>query len=235
MSLIIVPLAGPDFYTEKFGIRPLHPVGESTLIQYVLSKRSWMREAKQDDQLVFVLREIGKHTDIMKEFIHLNYPHAQTVTISTLSSGATFSALAGLSLAKKHDQPVIIDLADIAFDLDFDPELYFKENPSALAVVPYFPSNDSKFSYLRLDGKRVLEAREKIVISSNASAGVYCFKNVSAYLKAVDYSVQNPSVCTFGPAYFVCPSVNGLISETTDVHALEVHRVQPISTLFHEL
>lgn len=235
MSLILIPLAGPDFYTEKFGIRPLYPVGKSTLIEHVLASRPWMSSASRtEEQIVFILREEGLHTDEMSSFIKKRFPSADTVILSSLSAGAPLSVLAGISLARNHDEPIIVDLADIAFDMQWDPTAYFRVNQNVDAVVPYFSSRDPKFSYLKLDGARVIEAREKQVISSNASAGVYFFRDATAYLRAVIYCLQHPGICKVGTALFVCPSVNGLITKERQVHAIEVRNVEPISTLFHE-
>lgn len=234
MALIIIPLAGPDFVTKQFGIRPLYPVGDTTLLEYVLLKRPWIKNLSNEDRLVFILREEGGHTKKMCSFIKKRFPTANTVVLGALSLGAPLSALAGIALSKNQNQPVIIDLADIAFDLSWNPIEYFEKNLQVDAVVPYFISQDPKFSYLRLNGPTVLEAREKQVISSCASAGVYCFRGVSIYLQAVAYCLQHPDICKVGASFFVCPSINGLISTSRQVHALRVDCADPISALFHE-
>lgn len=235
MCLTIVPLAGPDFYTKQFGIRPLYPVGDSTLIEHVLARRPWISGiSRGDSQLIFVLREEGSYTGEMLSFIAERFPLANTVVLGSLSAGAPLSALAGIALSRRHDVPVIVDLADIAFDMSWDPTEFFCVNENVDAVVPYFISRDPKFSYLRLDGSRVIEAREKQVISSNASAGVYFFRDISTYLRATIYCIQHQDICKVGAALFVCPSVNGLITGERQVHAIEVRNAEPISTIFHE-
>jgi hypothetical protein len=232
MSLVIVPLAGPDFHTPRFGIRPLHPVGGSTLIEHVLGRRPWL--SAPGAGLVFVLREEGGHTAEARAFLARRFPRARFVTLGDLSAGAPLSALAGVALASDPLAPVIVDLADIGFEADgWDPAAYFRTHPEVDALLPWFTSSDPKFSYLRLDGVRVLEAREKQVISSHASAGVYAFRDVATCLRAVGYGLQHPEVCRVGPAWFVCPSVNGLITPDRQVHALEVRDVEPVSALFH--
>lgn len=232
MCLVIVPLAGPDFHSEKFGIRPLFRVGQTPLIEHVLSGRPWL--SRTDTQLVFVLRETGEHTSVVQAFLRTRYPRSQTVVLGDLTTGAPFSALAGLALSRQHAQPVVVDLADISFDIDLDPAAYFRDNVDVDALVPCFRSDDPKFSYLELDGMRVLLAREKQVISANASAGVYVFRDSSTYLRALIHALEYPELSKVGSAYFVCPSVNGLISPTRHVHAIEVSGVQPVGALFHD-
>ena len=235
MSLVIVPLAGPDFYTDRFGVRPLYPVGNVTLIEHVLGGRPWMPRILSDDgQLVFVLRETGRPTEEMLAFLAKKYPSAGTVVLGSLSAGAPLSALAGIALARHHAAPVIIDLADIAFDLAWDPTDYFRHHESVDAVVPTFTSDDPKFSYLATEGKRVVAAREKQVISNQASAGVYCFRDVPTYLRATSYCLRHPNVCKVGAALFLCPSVNGLITTERDVHVIDVQNAEPIGRIFHQ-
>ena len=234
MSLIVVPLAGPDFYTKRFGIRPLYPFGKSTLLQHVLSMRFWISGVTEGrNRLVFVLRELTPHTAVMIDFIKHHYPDAHTVVLDSITAGAPLSALAGVSLLNAPEEPVIVDLVDIYFDWGFDADNYFSANEQVDAVVPYFISTDAKFSYLVLDGTRVVKSREKQCISENASAGIYIFRNAVAYLRAVVYCIENPEICRVGSALFVCPTVNGIIEGGRDVAAFRVENVVPISVIFH--
>ncbi len=236
MSTTIVPLAGPDFYSEEFGIRPLYPIKCMELLDYILSKRSWIKAPSQKrNQLIFVLREQDPYTQIMRTFISKKYPSADVVTISCLSLGAPLSVLSGLGVLQYHDVPVIIDLADILFDtVEEDLENYFEKDETVDGIIPYFQSSDPKYSYVQLDGVCVTEAREKKVISSHASTGVYFFRNTAAYLQSVLYCLQHPDICRVGNSFFVCPSMNGLIKAGRKVQGVPVHNVEPISRLFHE-
>lgn len=231
MALIIIPLAGPDFYTERFGIRPLYQVGSSTLIEHILSRRPWIDS--DGNRTVFVLRDVGEHTKIMCSYIKNRFPLSDIVVLGRLSEGAPLSALAGISSFKSLDEPVVVDLADIGFETGINLLKYFRDKPNVDAVVPYFSSIDPKYSYLRLNGNCVISAREKEVISTNASAGVYIFRNAEVYLRALIYCLNTPSVCKIGAAFFICPSVNGLIEGGREVHAIKVENVEPIGALFH--
>lgn len=233
MSTTIVPLAGPDFYSTQFGIRPLFPIAGVPLIEHVLLKRPWISQACKDDRLIFVLRDEQPHTDIMRAFIKKKFPLAKVIILDHLTAGAPFSSLAGIALSNNHQEPVIVDLADIAFETSLNPEKYFAEHLVVDAIVPYFLSQDPKFSYLELDGKRIIRAREKKIISSYASAGVYCFRNTSTYMRAIKHILDHPEDCTINDVYFVCPSINGLIGCERETHAIEVQRAEPLSTLFH--
>lgn len=235
MALVIIPLAGPDFYSREFGIRPLYELKDGRLlIDAVLLDRPWISEALNGNgRIVFVLREFGEHTQKMMQHIQNVFINAEIVVVSALSMGALFSATAAISQVRDLYEPIIIDLADIVFDITLNIDLYFKENPTVSSLIPYFQSSSEKFSYLLLDGGKVLEAREKKVISSHASAGVYCFRSVHDYLVALTFGIDHPEICKVNNSYFVCPSINGLIQSNNLVAAIEVKNANPIGEMFH--
>ncbi len=236
MCITIVPLAGPDFYTNEFGIRPLYLMNGVTIMESVLSKRPWIGpHLNEENQLIFILREEQPYTQMMLDFIKKRFPLSTTVVLGAMSAGAPFSALAGISLFRRNDIPVVIDLADIMFDISSNPAEYFSSCDDVDAVLPYFISQEPKLSYLEIDNDlNVLQAREKQVISSNASAGVYFFRNASVYLRAMIFCIENIDICKVNSMFFICPSVNGLISENRKVRAVEVHNVNSMSSFFKQ-
>ena len=234
MALVIIPLAGPELYTEKFGIRPLFSVGSITLIEYVLATRPWMVRSDQSNQVVFVLRDDNSHLQILQSFIHKKFPFAKTVVLEGLTLGSSMSVLAGISMMQDFRGPIIVDLADIVFDMAIDPIEYFRFNDDVDGLIPFFYSTENKFSYIKLDGKCVTKALEKQVISTNASVGVYFFRDACSYLRSMVFSLEHPDVCRVGSSFFVCPAMNGLIMDGRKVHAIEVQNVDPLSTYFHE-
>ena len=231
MPAVIIPLAGPDFFTPKYGIRPLYKFKGTTFFEYVISKRWWLKDADLD--LIFVLRDEGDKTEVMKKFIIQMFPDASTVILSHLTQGAPLSTISGLALLKSYNTPIIVDLLDIVFECNTDPLALFDTSSNISAIIPYFTSNHPKFSYLIINGDNVLKTREKEVISNFASAGVYIFKNFESYMKCVIFCIQNPTICNVGSASFICPSVNALISKGNEVKAFSVDNVEPIGTLFH--
>lgn len=235
MPLVIVPLAGPDFYTEEFGIRPLYQLNDGRfLIDVVLLTRPWVSSALNGNgRIIFVLRGFDFHVEIMKDHIQNTYPNSEVVVMSSVSMGAPFSAIAALSQIKEGDGAVIIDLADIIFNTSIDVDTFFLENPTASALIPYFRSSSKKFSYIKLEGSSVVETREKNVISSFASAGVYCFRTPQDFMEAFIFCITNPQVCKVNNSYFICPSLNGLLSLNKSVLAVEVDDPNPVGEIFH--
>lgn len=237
MTAIIVPLAGRDCYSDEFGIRPLFPVGGTPIISHVLQQRSWIKEFDNTlDSLTFIIRKEEPHSSALENILLKEFPFCHITKIPRLTLGAPFTCLAGISTISSVSEPIILDLADIVFELPLIPKKYFETNYDVKAIAPYFISDHIKFSYLKCNPSNILEvieAREKMVISNFASAGVYIFKNLSVFVECLNFGIQNQEVTKVHESFFVCPLLNGLIKKNQIVHALQVDNADPIGSLFH--
>jgi hypothetical protein len=229
----IVPLAGPDFVHPTLGIKPLMPIDGEPLLRKVITSRPWWRSGDlQPSSLIFVLRDIPETTKVIE---HLDnwFPGSQKVIISSLTSGALMSALAGISLIKDFTVPLCVDLVDILYETEELMLDRFQDN-SVGGVVPYFTSNESCYSYFEINTKGfVIRAVEKQVISSYASAGTYWFRDAATYLNAVAFSLNHSSELSVRGILFVCPAMNSIISSGKQVVPIPVESVKPVSKIFH--
>lgn len=229
----IVPLAGPDFVHPTLGIKPLMSLEGEPLLRRVITSRSWWRSGDlRSSGLIFVLRDIPETTQVIEK-IDTWFPDAQKVLISSLTQGALMSAVAGVSLIKDFTAPLCIDLVDILYDSQ---ELMIDkfQDDSISGVVPYFTANESCYSYFQINSEGlVTQAREKQVISNNASAGTYFFRDAATYLNAVAFSLKNKSELAVKGILFVCPAMNYMIQAGKKVIPIQVENVRSISKIFH--
>lgn len=217
----IVPLAGPDVYEN--GIRPLNLFNGNPLIKEVLHSRPWFSEL----QLIFVLRE-DPLLPKLKETLLSFFPDASFATVSHLCRGALMSVQAGVSLITDFEAPLVIDLADILYKTSFSPRSFFAKDDHLMGIVPYFTSNHPKYSYLDLDeNNSLMEAKEKIVISSHASAGTYFFRHLPAFLLAAADTITDFEEHQYKNNLFVCPSFNAL-SLYGDVQGVAVELIESL-------
>jgi hypothetical protein len=232
----IIPLAGPQLTHPDFGLIARYPVDGVPLLRRTLETRPWwIRGQTRARDMIFVLRE-GAELAELRAAVTGWYPDCRTVVLSHLSQGALLSALAGAAAVATLDGPLIIDLADIIYDSEADPERLFAQANNLGAIVPHFTADDPCYSYLRLgpDGA-VIEAAEKRVISHHASAGTYIFRSLGDFLGAAGNALTAaPEELRVGRALFVCPVVNGLVRQGKRVMPLPVHNVRPISKLLHQ-
>lgn len=231
----IVPLAGPDFSSPSYGVKPLHPVDGEPLLLRALKSRPWYRSGRlRDEALVFVLRRLPEAEQFASRLAAW-FPGARTVWLSDLSRGALLSALAGSALVERPTAPVLVDLVDILFECA--PEAFDRcGSRRAAGALPWFDSSDPAFSYAEIadDGITVLRTVEKQVISRHASAGVYGFADLPTWLNAAAYGLANADRLTVAGVHFVCPAMNGIVDAGGRVEAFEVSNVQPISKTLKE-
>jgi hypothetical protein len=227
----IVPLAGPDFVTPAFGLRPLYPIDGVPLIEAALTSRPWWRRgAVSADGLVFVMRDVAGANEV-RAFIASRFAGARIVMLSHQTGGALMSALAGGALIADIDAPLIVDLVDVLYDADIDVEGLFAD-PATAGALPWFSADEDCYSYLQLEGDRVTRTAEKQVISSHASAGTYLFRDAATFLEAVAFSLRHRETLAWRDVLYLCPAFNGLIGEDRIVRAFEVADCRPIGKTF---
>ena len=228
----IIPLAGPDIYTEKYGLKPAYEIDGEPLLVKAIHSRSWYGKTLFEEDLIFVIRDF-EQLDELQYYLQYNFPEGKHVIMPELTKGALMSALSGVALIKDFSEPIVIDLVDILFVGDFNPVKIFKEDESTAGIIPYFISENPKYSYLELSGNsNVIRTREKKVISKFASAGVYFFNNLQTFLNAATFSINHFTKVAHNDLLFLCPSYNGIITKTNKVKAVKVDVQNEISLLF---
>jgi hypothetical protein len=234
LVISIVPLAGPDFVHSSLGIKPLISVDGEPLLKKVITSRPWWRDGSlQPANIIFVLRDIPETSNLIP-YLDEWFPGAKRVFISSLTSGALMSALAGVSLVKDFDTPLCIDLVDIIYNSN-ESILDFFADKDIGGVVPYFTSSEPCYSYFTIDDRGlVTQAREKQVISQNASAGTYFFRDTNTFLQAAAFSLANREELSVKGILFVCPAMNFLIDSGLKVMPFQANEVRSISKIFHE-
>lgn len=231
--LCIVPLAGPDFYSSDYGVKPFVEIDGQSLIELTLRSRPWMLDGSMNDTaLVFVLRASEHTRDAQQQLTRL-FPGSRSVVLSELTKGALMSSLAGLAFSTGNEMPVIVDLADLVYKTTENIISRFLGASSPDGVIPWFTSDDASFSYLRIEKGIVAETAEKRVISSHASAGTYFFRNASLLTRAIAGSLLIPSRYLVNGSLFLCPAYNVLIEDGAIIEEVEVFDVEAYSKKFH--
>ncbi|MCA1407714.1 hypothetical protein I6F26_26630 [Ensifer sp. IC3342] len=220
---VIIPLAGQDFERPDGSVKAEMVVGGATLLSATLKARPWWSAAATP---VFVLRDTAASQRFARETLRAQYPAARIIWLSHASAGGAWSAVAGAALVAWPEAPVIVDLCDIMFESDADVAAAFAADPALGGLALTFASRHPQYSYLRLapDG-RMQEAREKVVISGNASAGVYAFRDVAVFHAAFAHSLHHRATLSHQGALFVCPMLNGVVAQGLDVRCLPARNV----------
>jgi hypothetical protein len=179
-----------------------------------------------------VLRELEQTADILARLRSL-FPGCRSVVLDRLTAGTVFSALAGVALQPRFDAPLVIDLVDIVYRCPDVRVEHLLAGDRVAGAIPWFPSSDPAYSYLRIDDHNVIETAEKRVISAHASAGTYFFRNAACFMTAATDVVANPEHHRLNNNFFVCPIYNRLAQEGWRIAEFEVSDVAAVSKQFH--
>jgi hypothetical protein len=229
-----VPLAGPDFIAEDGSIKALTMVDGQPLLYRTLLSRPWMRPTgdREAPVMIFVLQDKAGTRSFADTYLRDWFPDSHFCFISDVTAGAALSALAAMAMVGDFDAPLCLDLADIGFSSDLDPLAMFAQTPDLGGVALTFAADWPQYSYLELDSSGYMSrAREKCVISTHASAGVYFFASVTVYLNAVAHLIQNRRELAYRDLLFVCPALNGVVASGLRVKAVECTHVIDIKRL----
>lgn len=223
---VIVPLAGPDFIRADGSLKALHPLNGQPLLRHVLGSRVWAGDVTSYS---FVLLDRPETRAFAAGPLADWFPGASVTFISVYTRGAALSALAALPLGTDFAEPLIVDLADILYDSTLEPAAMLAGDPGLGGIALTFPSDNPAYSYLATDDQgRFTQAAEKRVISANASAGTYIFRDAPTYLRALAHGLENEGTQTFRDLFFVCPLFNGVRDQGKSVALAPVTGVQDI-------
>ncbi len=223
---VIVPLAGPDFVRECGSIKPLEVVQGEPVLKLALNSRPWAPRVKS---YTFVLYDSEESRRFSHDYLDYWYPGCTIVYLSAYSRGAAMSALAGLAVLDKFSGPLIIDLADIVYNSDVDIVATLENDQNIGGIALTFRSDNPQYSYLaRGRNGQIVFAAEKKVISDQASAGTYVFRNCATIVKAVAHAIENEASQVHNGMFYVCPLFNGVIASGQQVALASAYNVRDL-------
>lgn len=227
---IVVPLAGPDFELKDGSTKAELMIEGHPLLRRSLDTRPWaVQQEVISSDYIFVLKDTSVSREFAGGTLQSWYPACKTVFVSSYTQGAALSAAAGISLTSGEDEPLIVDLADIEFRATLDISGHLLGHADLGAIALTFKSDNPAYSYLLEDADGIfLQAAEKRVISDNASAGVYIFRNPGVYFSALAHALAHPESHIFNDLFYVCPLFNGVAAGGWVVLRHEVSDIRDI-------
>lgn len=173
---------------------------------------------------IFILLESQPECAELRADILSRYAaHSPVVlTVPALTRGQAETVLAARECIN-NDEPLLIHNADTGFDIDADwaVDAVSRKLDGALLV---FRSDETRWSFSRENDKgRVVEVREKVVISPWASTGTYWWGRGSDYVRLAESRVH--SAASESGEYYVGPLYNDLIAAGGNVANYEIKRL----------
>ena len=221
---VIIPLAGLDYFSESIP-KGLKDYGNGPFLKWILQSRPWYSEIPHKNY-TFIFLDCNESRSFFKNYVSKWFKGARSVFISHTSKGAALSALSAISASFDDNfEPIIFDLADIYFESNSISVMNIFEDDIDSYIFS-FKSSLSQYSYIDIDADGfILEAKEKEVISSYATVGVYIYKAFSTYLQGLIYYLQKSTVYTYNSLYYLCPVVNGVLNSGLRAKSIEVKSV----------
>lgn len=199
----IIPAAGPDFVSDTGTVKLERCVGDDTLIDLTLLNRPWRRS---DDKYIFVFLDLERNR-IFFEALKKQLTDCEAIFLSTHTAGAACSTLSASSLMP-DSEVVCVDLGDVIVNDDkISSDLIYNELILNNSVVLTFESQNKKYSYFALNKDGSVKVREKQVISSIASAGVYFFKSRNFLLEAFSRNMGKVKLM-YNNLNYIAPMLN---------------------------
>jgi dTDP-glucose pyrophosphorylase len=180
------------------------PVGGSTVLERIALQT--LHESR--DQLLVLVPRAHVETWHLDHAVQLVSSRVRTLAIRGATHGAACTALLAIDELDPSEELLIL-ASDEYIARDYLPIIQdFRNSPHDAATV-VFQSWHPRFSYVLIEGDRVVEAAEKDPISNMATAGFYWFRKSEDFVTAALEMIRKRAAVN--RSYFVCPVFNEMI------------------------
>ena len=213
MLNIIIPLAGtnPLFPKSDFPFsKPLVEIDGKPIIQLSIEN---LQTIKQDIHFIFLVKsEDCKNFFLDHTLSLLTGDQSTIIKIEKDTKGAVCSALLAIDEIN-NDTPLMICNGDQIIKESLDNILEYFSNYDAGVVST--TSVHPRWSYIRTDGKQVVELAEKRPISKDAVAGVFYYKKGSDFVDAAMEAIRKDA--NYNDMYYISSTINELVLKNKNI------------------
>jgi HAD superfamily hydrolase (TIGR01509 family) len=147
-------------------------------------------------------------------------PEGEVVGVDGLTEGATCTVLLAEHLIDSTNELVLAN-SDQVVDVSIEAFVREMRDRDADGGILTFRSDEPKWSYARTDDSgRVTEVAEKIVISNQATVGIYYFRHGSDFVRFAKQMIAKD--IRVNGEFYVCPVFNQLVQAGLDVYISEI-------------
>lgn len=216
---IIIPMAGAGSRFQKAGYtlpKPLIDVNGKPMIQVVIEN------INIDANYIFIVRQ--EHYDIynLKSLLQMISPNCKIVQVDHLTEGSACTTL----LAKEYinNEQLLIVNSDQWIDWKSSDFLDFIKNKNIDGSILTFENKDPRHSYVRINSEnKVLEVKEKEVISNQATVGIYYWLDGLEYIKYANQMMYKN--IRINNEFYVAPIYNEAINDGKNILSFNVNKM----------
>lgn len=189
MLNIVIPMAGKGSRFAKEGYekpKPLIDVNGKTMIEVVINNLKPLCEHR----FIFVCQKEHVEKYELKRVFSEACESFEIVVLTGVTEGAAVSVLKARNFID-DEEPLMIANADQWVDVNINEYLQDMEERKLRGSMLTMKASDPKWSYAKVeDNGLVSEVVEKVVLSDEATVGIYNFTRGSDFCRFADYMVE---------------------------------------------
>jgi HAD superfamily hydrolase (TIGR01509 family) len=222
---IVIPMAGAGSRFSAAGYtfpKPLIEVNGKPMIQVVVENLNI------EGTYIFIVRKEHFDKYNLKYMLDVIAPGCKIVIVESLTDGAACTTLLAKEYINNGEQLLIAN-SDQWVDWDSSDFMYSMQSSHIDGGVLTFNNTHPKWSYAKVDENGIIsEIREKQVISTNATVGIYHWKKGSDYVKYAEQMIDK-GVRVNGE-FYVAPVYNEAIADGKKFKVYEVSEMMGLGT-----
>jgi dTDP-glucose pyrophosphorylase len=207
---IVIPMAGRGSRFADAGYalpKPLIPIHGVPMIEVVVSNLAPAEPAR----FVFLCQADHLKAYAFEADLRHAAPGCEIVPVDGITEGAACTVLLAEHVIDPDDVLVIAN-SDQWVDRTMDEHLSALRGDDLDGLIMTMTADDPKWSFVRLgDGGRVTEVVEKVVISDEATVGIYTFARGGDFVRAAKAMIAADE--RVNGEFYVAPVYNQLIAE----------------------
>lgn len=220
MLNIVVPMAGRGsrFAKEGYALpKPLIPVQGYPMIQVVIEN---LRPTMAHKFHFLILREHDE-TYALTQKLREWAPGCSVTFVDEVTEGAACTVLLARE-AINTDDPLMIANCDQYIDASIDAYLADMEGADGLIMTMW--ADDDKWSFVKRDDTgRVVEVIEKVVVSDEATVGIYNFARGADFVRGAEAMIAADE--RVNGEFYVAPVYTALAAEGADIRCHSIGKV----------
>lgn len=222
MINIVIPMAGRGqrFLEANYQLpKPLILINGKPMIELVVHNLMPSREHR----FIFIIRKEHQEKYGFAHYLKRISPDCQVVTVDRVTEGAACTVLMAEPYINNEDELMIAN-CDQWIDTNIDDYLLELHKRKAAGLIMTMKASDSKWSYVKCDGNgEVTEVAEKIVVSEEATVGIYNFANGNDFVKAAKVMIERN--LRVNNEFYVAPVYNILIEKKAKIVTYNIGKV----------
>jgi beta-phosphoglucomutase-like phosphatase (HAD superfamily)/dTDP-glucose pyrophosphorylase len=221
---ILIPMAGSGSRFFNAGYKdpkPLIDVGGKPMIQRVVENIGI-----PGDYIFIVQAEHYKKYNLQNALTNL-VPGCKIIQVNGVTDGAARTALLATEYINTS-RPLVIANSDQILEWDSPEFMSQLLEVGCDGNMALFLANEDKWSYAKIKNNKIIEVAEKIVISNNASTGIYGWAKGSDYVKYADQMI-NKNI-RVNNEFYICPVYNEAIQDNKRILPIFIEKMHGIGT-----